>query len=64
MPELLTVTEAAVLLGTSRSQIHVLIADGRLTPFYLRSDTGPKRKVYLELSQVEAQRGTWTPRRR
>jgi len=60
---LITVTEAAALLGVTRSMVHHLIRTGRLTALRLPARGRTKgHKVYLNRSEVEQARGSW-PRR-
>jgi excisionase family DNA binding protein len=63
--ELVTVTQAAALLGVSRGMIHHLIRRGILTPLRLPPQGRTKgHKIYLRLQEVEAARGKWQPRNR
>lgn len=60
---LITVTEAAALLGISRGMVHHLIRTGRLTPLRLPPRGKNKgHKVYLQRTEVEQARDSW-PRR-
>jgi excisionase family DNA binding protein len=62
--ELITVTEAAAILGTSRPTIHALIQRGVLTPLYLPPAYRRQgKKRYLRRVDVEAIKNSWRQRK-
>jgi excisionase family DNA binding protein len=62
--ELVTVTQAADIMGISRSTVEYLIRRGDLTPLRLPPQGRLKgRKMYLHRAEVERVKHTWRRQR-